>query len=73
MSFVTIFYGISFYVATLILFIGLSYRIYEYATIPAPLKIPTPPAPKTKQGVAVRLIREVVFFESLFNATKRTW
>ena len=36
MSFVTIFYGISFYVATLILFIGLSYRIYEYATIPAP-------------------------------------
>ena len=36
MSFVTIFYGISFYVATLILFIGLAYRIYEYATIPAP-------------------------------------
>ena len=69
MSFVTIFYGISFYVATSILFIGLSYRIYEYATIPAPLKIPTPPAPKTKQGVAVRLIREFVFLESLFNAT----
>ena len=48
-------------------------RDSEYATIPAPLKIPTPPAPKTKQGVAVRLIREVVFFESLFNATKWTW
>ena len=48
MSFVTIFYGISFYVATLILFIGLGYRIYEYATIPAPLKIPTPPVPKNK-------------------------
>ena len=40
MSFVTIFYGISFYVATLILFIGLGYRIYEYSIIPSPLKIP---------------------------------
>ena len=37
------------------------------------VKIPTPPAPKTKQGVAARLIREVVFFESLFSATKWTW
>ena len=73
MSFVTIFYGISFYVATLILFIGVAYRIYEYATIPAPLKIPTPPAPKTKSGVEIRLFREVVFFESLFSATKWTW
>ncbi|MBT3548369.1 MAG: nitrate reductase [Gammaproteobacteria bacterium] len=73
MSFVTIFYGISFYVATLILFIGLAYRIYEYSIIPAPLKIPTPPAPKTKKGVAIRLFREVVFFESLFSATKWTW
>jgi len=73
MSFVTIFYGISFYVATLILFIGLAYRIYEYAKVPAPLKIPTPPAPKTKQGVAVRIFREVVLFESLFHSTKWTW
>ena len=73
MSFVTIFYGISFYVATLILFIGLGYRIYEYSIIPSPLKIPTPPAPKTKSGVAIRLFREVVFFESLFSATKWTW
>ena len=73
MSFVTIFYGISFYVATLILFIGLAYRIYEYSIIPSPLKIPTPPAPKTKSGVVIRLFREVVFFESLFSATKWTW
>ena len=52
----------------LILFAGIAYRIYEYATIPAPLKIPTPPAPKTKKGVAVRIFREVVFFESLFHS-----
>ena len=55
MSLVTIIYGSLFYFATLILFAGIAYRIYEYATIPAPLKIPTPPAPKTKRGVAVRL------------------
>jgi nitrate reductase gamma subunit len=73
MSFVTIFYVILFYLAAIILFVGLGYRIYEYAIIPAPLKIPTPPAPKTKLGVAARLIREVVFFESLFSATKWTW
>ena len=67
MSFVTIFYGISFYVATLILFIGLAYRVYEYATIPAPLKIPTPPAPKSKPLVAVRMFREVVFLRVCFQ------
>ena len=55
MSLVTIIYGSLFYFATLILFAGIAYRIYEYATIPAPLKIPTPPAPKTKRGVAIRL------------------
>ena len=73
MSLVTIIYGSLFYFATLILFAGIAYRIYEYATIPAPLKIPTPPAPKTKRGVAVRLFREVVFFESLFHSAKWTW
>ena len=62
-----------FYFAAAILFVGLAYRIYEYATIPAPLKIPTPPAPMTQKGVAVRIFREVVFFESLFSATKWTW
>jgi nitrate reductase gamma subunit len=73
MSFVTILYAALFYFAAAILFIGLAYRIYEYATIPAPLKIPTPPAPMTQRGVAVRIFREVVFFESLFSATKWTW
>ena len=73
MSLVTIIYGSLFYFATLILFIGLGYRVYEYASIPAPLKIPTPPAPKTKKGVAVRLFREVVLFESLFHSAKWTW
>ena len=73
MSLVTVVYGLLFYFAFLVLAIGLVYRIYEYAKVPAPLKIPTPPAPKTKQGVAVRIFREVVLFESLFHSTKWTW
>ena len=73
MSLVTVVYGLLFYFAFLVLAIGLAYRIYEYAKVPAPLKIPTPPAPKTKQGVAVRIFREVVLFESLFHSTKWTW
>ena len=55
MSLVTIIYGSLFYFATLILFAGIAYRIYEYATIPAPLKIPTPPAP-TKPRMTLALM-----------------
>ena len=40
---------------------------------PAPLKIPTTPAPTTQGGVALRLAREVVLFESLFKSSKWTW
>ena len=67
MSFVTILYAALFYFAATILFVGLAYRVYEYAKIPAPLKIPTPPAPMTQRGVALRTFREVVFFESLLS------
>jgi nitrate reductase gamma subunit len=52
---------------------GLAFRVWEYATTPAPLKIPTTPAPMTEGGVALRLAREVVLFESLFKANKWIW
>jgi len=48
-------------------------RIKKYAQTPAPLKIPTTPAPTTQTGVVLRMFREVVFFESLFKGTKWTW
>ncbi|WP_126455171.1 respiratory nitrate reductase subunit gamma [Sulfuriflexus mobilis] len=70
---VTLAYSILFYVATVTLVAGLAYRIYTYAKTPAPLKIATTPAPTTRAGVAYRLAREVVLFESLFKATKWTW
>jgi nitrate reductase gamma subunit len=62
-----------FYAATAVLLGGLAVRIVDYARTPAPLKIPTTPAPITRGGVALRLLREVVFFESLFKGSVWTW
>ncbi|MEJ1297235.1 MAG: respiratory nitrate reductase subunit gamma [Candidatus Sedimenticola sp. (ex Thyasira tokunagai)] len=66
-------YALLFIVATLVLVIGLARKIAKYAKVPAPLKIPTTPAPVTQTGVVLRMFREVVFFESLFKSTKWTW
>lgn len=73
MSFLTVVYASLFYLAALILLGGLVNKIAQYARTPAPLKIPTTPAPVTKGGVAFRLVREVVLFESLFKGNKWTW
>ena len=62
-----------FYAAALIFAAGVGWRVYDYARTPAPLKIPTTPAPTTRTGVALRLAREVVLFESLFKASLWTW
>ena len=69
----SVFFAVLFYIATAVLVGGLAYRIYQFATTPAPLKIPTTPAPVTQSGVVLRMFREVVFFESLFKGTKWTW
>ncbi len=73
MSLVTGLYVVLFYAATLLLVVGLAFRIKKYASTPAPLKIPTTPAPTTTAGVVWRLIREVVLFESLFKSNKWIW
>jgi nitrate reductase gamma subunit len=51
----------------------LTRKILSYAKTPAPLKIPTTPAPTTLGGVRWRMAREVVLFESLFKSSKWTW
>ncbi len=73
MSFLTVAYALLFYAATLFFVVGLALRIRLYARTPAPLKIPTMPAPLTQTGVVMRLWREVVLFESLFKSNKWTW
>ncbi len=62
-----------FYIATAVLVVGVALKIRSYVRTPAPLKIPTTPAPTTTSGVALRMTREVVFFESLFKSSKWTW
>jgi nitrate reductase gamma subunit len=69
----SIVFAILFYLATLLLVVGLLYRINTYARTPAPLKIPTTPAPTTTGGVVMRMLREVVFFESVFKANLWIW
>jgi nitrate reductase gamma subunit len=69
----TLFYTVLFYAATGVFVIGLARKILSYAKTPAPLKIPTTPAPTTVAGVRWRMAREVVFFESLFKSSKWTW
>lgn len=66
-------YATLYYVATVIFLGGVIYKIYQYAKTPAPLKIPTTPAPTTKSGVVARMAREVVLFESLFKSNKWIW
>lgn len=69
----TVIYAVLFYVATLTLLGGLGSRVWTYARTPAPFKIPTTPAPTTRGGVILRMLREVTLFESLFKANKWIW
>lgn len=69
----TTLYALLFIVATIVLVVGTGRKIVQYWQTPAPLKIPTTPAPVTQTGVVLRMFREVVFFESLFKSTKWTW
>jgi len=70
---IDVLYAILFYAAALILVTGVIVKIKQYAQTPAPLKIPTTPAPVTQTGVVWRMITEIVFFNSLWKSTKWTW
>ena len=73
MSAWTLAYAVLLYVAFVVLVGGVVYRIAIYAMTPAPLRIPTMPAPRTKRGVALRMGREVALFASLFRGDKWAW
>ena len=66
-------YAVLLYAAAAVLVAGVGWRVWLYARTPAPLQIPTTPAPVTRGGVALRLLREVVLFESLFRSNLWTW
>lgn len=73
MSALSIIYALLFYFAALVLVAGVTNKVIQYAKTPAPLKIPTTPAPVTQTGVVMRMAREVVLFSSLFKANKWIW
>jgi len=73
MSLLTITFAVVLSVAALVFALGVARKIRSYARTPAPLKIPTTPAPTSSAGVGWRMARELVFFESLFKSSKWTW
>ena len=73
MSYITIFYSFFFYIAVAVLLVGVGAKVRQYWVTPQPLKIVVTPAPLSRPGVALRMAREVVLFESLFKSNKWTW
>ena len=73
MSALTLLYALLFYVAAATLVGGVTRKVWLYARTPQPLKIPTPPAPTTRRGVALRMLAEVTLFRTLFRSNKWTW
>ncbi len=66
-------FAILFYLAGLILVCGIVWKVFSYTRIPVRYLLPIAPAPQSYGGVALRILREVLFFESLFRANKWTW
>jgi len=66
-------YAVLFWAATLVLVLGVANKIRLYWNIPAPLKIPTTPAPVTQGGVVIRMLQEILLFKSLFRSDKLLW
>lgn len=66
-------YAVLFWVATIVLVLGVANKVRIYAKTPAPLKIPTTPAPVTQGGVVLRMMQEVLLFKSLFRSDKLLW
>jgi len=73
MTAATLFFTALFYFAATVLIAGLAWKIADYARTPAPLLIPTTPAPTTQGGVVLRMLREVTLFESLFKSNLWLW
>ena len=66
-------YAVLFYVATILMVVGVGMKVIKYARTPVPLKIVVSPAPRTRRGVVLRMLREVILFESLFKSNKWIW
>jgi nitrate reductase gamma subunit len=73
LSALSVLYALLFYAAAATLVVGVAWKCWVYARTPQPLKIPIPPAPTTRRGVALRMLLEVTLFRSLFRSNKWIW
>ncbi len=55
------------------LLLATAWRLFQWARTPSPLPIPLAPAPRTRPGVAGRLLLEFLLFRSLARANPTTW
>ncbi len=69
----SLFFASALYIAVAVLTIGVMWKVILYARTPVPHMIAVAPVPRTRLGVLNRLVRETLFFESLFRASKWTW
>ncbi len=49
------------------------FRLWQWAATPSPLPIPLSPAPRTRAGVVLRLLLELLLFRALARGDKLTW
>ncbi|MBI4778415.1 respiratory nitrate reductase subunit gamma, partial [Candidatus Desantisbacteria bacterium] len=61
------------YFAIVIFTFGILCKVWKYAIIPNPLKIPLTPAPTNAACVIFRMFLDIAFFKSLFHSNKFTW
>ncbi len=61
------------YISLVIFLVGVVYRFSRWVKAPVPYRIVTTPAPKTRAGVAWRLVGEVRWFPSLFKGDRLLW
>ncbi len=73
LSFLSFIYVILTYTAFSIFIIGVVWKIIVYAKTPMCVKVALTPAPTTSSGAFLRLIKEVLFFKTLFQSDKKLW
>ncbi len=61
------------YLSAGIFLAGVLYRFWVWGRTPVPLRIVTTPAPRTRAGVAMRLMGDALWFPSLFKADRVLW
>jgi len=73
LSFLSVGYIALSYLAAVVFFGGLLYKLWDYAVTPSPLNIATTPQPTTAIGVILKNARLISTFESVFRGNKWTW